>query len=283
MFCGIDLNLPEMSCLKNVNISCGTNNIFIDSLYDIAQCSIDIGVSFRNCSPKIKIFIPGILPTDECYSVNRILIKEINTILKCKCAFHRFNFIEKEQGWTDNNDALDPSLFYQDKLHLIQKGNIKLSESIITTTKDANIGQNTLFNEMRKKKHNQFMKTYKMGASFNLNHADFLPLLNSTVFKPVSSVSSSISCTTASRSFSNKVNVLSFKSLTKASNKSFPRATGNFAPKHLHNPSQSFVFDLARNVPTKYKHYVICKSDVPFESVAVNVNFAPVSVFNVLM
>ena len=69
---------------------------------------------------------------------------------------------------------------------------------------------------------------------------------------------------------------------TKASDKPFPRATrfcpGNFAPKHLHNPSQSLAFDLARNVPAKLKHYVICKSFMSLESVAVNVNFAPVFV-----
>ena len=110
-----------MSYLKNVIISCGTNNICTDSPYDIAQHLIDIGVGFRNRSPKVEIFISGILPRDECYSVNRILIKELNTILKCKCTFHRFNFTKQEQGWTDNNSALDPSLFYQDKLHLIQK------------------------------------------------------------------------------------------------------------------------------------------------------------------
>ena len=46
------------------------------------------------------------------------------------------------------------------------------------------------------------------------------------------------------------------------------------APTHLHNPSQSLVFDLARNVPTKLKHYVICKSVVPFQPVTANVNFA---------
>ena len=164
---------------------------------------------------------------------------------------------------------------------MIQKGNIKLSEPIITATEDANIGQNALFNKMENKKHNQFMKTYKKAVSFILNHTDIPPLLNSTVSKPVSSVSSSLSCTTASRSFSNKVSTLSFKSFTKASNKSFPRAIrfcpGNFAPEHSHNPSQSLIFDLARNVPTKLKHYVICKSVVPFEPI-VNVNFAPVSV-----
>ena len=58
---------------------------------------------------------------DECNSVNRMLIKEINTILKYKCAFHNFHFIEQEQGWTDKNDTLDPSLFCHDKLHLIKK------------------------------------------------------------------------------------------------------------------------------------------------------------------
>ena len=175
---------------------------------------IQISLSHRNHSS-------GILPTDECYSVNRILMKEINAILKCKCAFYSLNFVQQEKGWTDNNDTFDTSLFYHDKLYLIQNGNIKLSESIITATEDTNIGQNTLFNKMTSKKRNQFMKTYEMAVSFKLNPADFPPSLNSAVSQPASSVSSLLSCTTASRSFSNKVRAISFKSLTKASNKSF--------------------------------------------------------------
>ena len=153
-----------MPYLKNVIILCRTNNICTVSPYVIAQCLIDIGVCFRNRSSKIIIFISGVLPRDECYSVNRMLIKAVNTILKCKCTFHSFNFIEQEQVWTDNN-TLDPKLFYHDKLHLIQKGNIKLSESIITATEDRNIGQNTHFSKMSSKKHIQFIKTYKMAAS----------------------------------------------------------------------------------------------------------------------
>ena len=191
-----------MSNLKNVIILCGTNNVCTGFPYDIAQCLIDIGVCFRDRSSKITIFISR----DECYSVNRMLIKEINTL-------HSFNFIEQEQGWTDNNDTLDPSLFYHDKLHLIQKGNIKLSESIITATEDRNIGQNTHFNKMSNKKHNQ--KTYKMAASYKPNHADFPLLLNSTVSKPVSYVSSLLSFTSASRSFSNKVKDISLSLLLK--------------------------------------------------------------------
>ena len=77
--------MPEMSNLKNVIILCGTNNVCTGFPYDIAQCLIDIGVCFRDRSSKITIFISR----DECYSVNRMLIKEINTL-------HSFNFIEQE-------------------------------------------------------------------------------------------------------------------------------------------------------------------------------------------
>ena len=87
-------------------ILCGTNNIYIDSPYDIVQYLIDIGVCFRNCSSKINIFISRILPRDECYSLNRMLIKEINAILKSQCGLHSFNFIEQEQGWISWNDWL---------------------------------------------------------------------------------------------------------------------------------------------------------------------------------
>ena len=92
-------------------------------------------------------------------------------------------------------------------------------------TEDTNIGQKTNFKKMSNKKHNQFMKTYKMAMLFKPHHADFPPLINSTVSKPVSSVYSLFSCTTASRSFSNEVSPISFKSLTKASNTPSARAT----------------------------------------------------------
>ena len=51
---------------------------------------------------------------------------------------------------------LDPSLLYQDKLHLIQKGNINVLESILATTE--NIGQNNHFYQTIRNKHNQFIE-----------------------------------------------------------------------------------------------------------------------------
>ena len=47
--------------------------------------------------------------------------------------------------------------------------------------------------------------TYEMAVSFKLNHADFPPLLSSTVSKLVSSVFSWLAGTTISRYFSYKV------------------------------------------------------------------------------
>ena len=144
--------------------------------------------------------------------MSRMLIKEIITILKCKCALHSVNFIEQEEDWTDNNDTLDPSLFYHDKLHLIQKGNIKLSESIITATEDKILVKILISTRCQTR---NIIKTYKMAASYKPNHADFPLLLNSTVSKPVSYVSSLLSFTSASRSFSNKVKDISLSLLLK--------------------------------------------------------------------
>ena len=61
----------SMSYLKNVIILCGTNNIFVDSPYDIAQCLIDIGVCFPNCSLKFEIFHSGSF-------LERVLLSEQN-------------------------------------------------------------------------------------------------------------------------------------------------------------------------------------------------------------
>ena len=60
---------------------------------------------------------------------------------------------------------------------MIQKENIKLSESIITAKEDENIGENTHYCKMTNRKHNKFRKTYEMTVSFKLNIADFLSLL----------------------------------------------------------------------------------------------------------
>ena len=77
-------NLPHISSLKNVVILCGTNNLFQDSPEDIADVIVEIAQTFQSSYNSIDIAIVGILPRDASWSINRVLIKEVNQILKAK-------------------------------------------------------------------------------------------------------------------------------------------------------------------------------------------------------
>ena len=125
-------------------------------------------------------------------------------------------------GWADNYGKFDPSLFYQNKLHLIQKRKIMVSESIITATEGANSDQNTLLK-------------------------------------------------------------LVIKSLTKASNKPFPRETRYFLETLLLSiykilPNRSYLILLV-TFQLNWNIILFVNLSCRFEQVAVNVSFAPVSVF----
>ena len=76
----IDLPLPPS--VKNVVILCGTNNISIHTTRDIADCIISIGSILQKKSSGINISICGLMPRDEGWLVNRVLINEVNEILK---------------------------------------------------------------------------------------------------------------------------------------------------------------------------------------------------------
>ena len=82
-------DIPSLLSLKNVVILCGINDINKDIPYDIAQGLIAIGSVFKNQSSNLNIFICGILSRDESFSVNRLIINEVNDILKSKCLVKR--------------------------------------------------------------------------------------------------------------------------------------------------------------------------------------------------
>ena len=86
------INLPIPLSLKNVVILCETNNIFTHSSTDIADCVVKIGYCLREKFSNINVFIHGLIPRDRSWSVNKVLIKDVN-----------------------NNDL---SLFLRDSLHL---------------------------------------------------------------------------------------------------------------------------------------------------------------------
>ena len=87
----IDLPLP--SSVKNVVILCGTNNIPIDTPHEIADCIISIGSISQKKSSGIDVSVCGLIPRDECWSVNRVLVNEVNEILKYLCNINGFTFI----------------------------------------------------------------------------------------------------------------------------------------------------------------------------------------------
>ena len=162
-------DIPSLLSLKNVVILCGTNNINKDSSYDIAQGLIAIGSVFKNQSSHPNIFICGILPRDESFSINRLIINEVNDLLKSKCLVKSFHFINQNNGWTLNNGALDFSLFYSEGLYLVEKGNLKLGKSILKAIDS-----------------NSYVNPYKNAVYFNLNECNFPPLPSpATTSKPL--------------------------------------------------------------------------------------------------
>ena len=127
---------------KDVVALCGTSNLFTDSLIDIADCIVNIDSCLREKSSSINDFICGFIPRHDSWSVNRVLIKDVNRILKYFCLKYDFSFIDQSNYWTLPNGDLDPSLFFRDSLHLIEEGNVKLAKVIINSIALAN---NTFF------------------------------------------------------------------------------------------------------------------------------------------
>ena len=183
----IDLPLPLS--VKNVVILCRTN-ISIHTPRDIADCIISIGSILQNKSSGINVSICGLIPCDDGWSVNRILINEVNEILKHQCNINGFAFIFQDHGWTFANGSLDCSLFCEDILHRIEKGNVKLAKSItlsITSRYNhinlSSTNNNTSYSDITRQK-------VQSTISFLLNEHDF-PLLSNVCQPILSNVSES--------------------------------------------------------------------------------------------
>ena len=124
-WCAIDLLLPLP--VKNIVILCGTNNIPKGSLRDIDDCIISTGSKFRKKPNSINVIVCGLIPRDECWSVTKVLINEVNEILNYQCNINGFAFIFQDYGWTLANSSLDCPLFYKDLLHLIKVNNFNFN------------------------------------------------------------------------------------------------------------------------------------------------------------
>ena len=85
-------NLPVILSLKNI-VLCWTNNLFQDSPEDIADGIVEIAQSFQSSYNSMNIPVGRILPRDASWSINGVLIKEVNQILNAKCSKSFFIYI----------------------------------------------------------------------------------------------------------------------------------------------------------------------------------------------
>ena len=127
-------NLPSSPSFQNAVILCGTNNIQRDSSEDIVDRILEIALTLRRKYNHLHIVVCGLLSRDENWPVNQIYIREINDYLSYKCDLNGMKFI-KPNDWTLCNGSLKASLYHFDNLHLVEDGNIKLSESIVNVIK----------------------------------------------------------------------------------------------------------------------------------------------------
>ena len=122
------MNLSISPSLKNLVKLCETNNLFTDSLTNRANCIVNIGSCLLEKSSNTNVFISGLIPRNESWSINSVLIKDINRILEQLCLKHDCSFRDQSKGWTIPNGDLDLSLVFRDSLHFIKEGNVKLAK-----------------------------------------------------------------------------------------------------------------------------------------------------------
>ena len=79
-----------------------------------------------------------------------------------------FIYIGFNSCWSFANGSLNTDLFFSDNVHLVEKGNLKLAESIFNSIENCN--------GVTCNKHKKFLISYKMAVSFKLNNFDFPPL-----------------------------------------------------------------------------------------------------------
>ena len=130
-------------------------------------------------SSSINVFICGLIPRDKSLSVDRVLIKDVNRILKYLCLKHDFSFKDQSNGWALPNGDLDPSLFLRDSFQIIEEGNVKLVKWIINSIALTNnicisssTGQRYSYSDTCKNKTS-------ITFALTLNEADFPPLTSS--------------------------------------------------------------------------------------------------------
>ena len=150
------LNLPVSPNLKKTfYVLCETNNLLLDSPEDIVDGILEIARLFKTSYTCVNVVICGMLPGDDSWSVNWVSIKEVNQVLKLKYYESSYTFVGYDSGWTIANGSLNTNIYYLDRLHLMEKANMILAESILNSIE--------VSNDISCGNH-EFSKSYKMAV-----------------------------------------------------------------------------------------------------------------------
>ena len=96
-------NLTSSPHLQNVAIMCGKNNIQHNSVEDIVDGIVENALSLGCKYYPIAIFVCGLLPRHNNWSINRVYINEINNCLCNKSNLNAINVIN-HTDWTLQQD-----------------------------------------------------------------------------------------------------------------------------------------------------------------------------------
>ena len=108
---------------------CGTNSTQHNYIGDIKDGIVEIALSLKCIYHPIAIFVCGLIPCNNNWSINRVYTDEINNYLCYKFKLNGINLIF-QTDWTSQDGSLKPNGFYADKLHLIEERHPKLAASI---------------------------------------------------------------------------------------------------------------------------------------------------------
>ena len=120
--------------VESVVIRCETNNLDKNSPAEIWKGITSIAYAVLKRKPCVNINVTGLLPRDSKGSPRREQICWINEQIEHWCnklAKKNVLFLKPDSDWTKPNGQLREELYYQDLLHLSEKGNCKFSCAII--------------------------------------------------------------------------------------------------------------------------------------------------------
>ena len=136
------IELPEK--LRVLVILVGTNNVAADTPRTITDGITSIAKVALEKRVYLKVIVCGLLPRGSKFSAEREACCRVNEALRKFCdsgIFRGISYLPPEDDWVLPNGHLDMSLYFQDSLHLIEAGNVKLCQAFVNAIEEATDGK----------------------------------------------------------------------------------------------------------------------------------------------